>query len=78
MGKERRQFSYLLEQCIESSVSSWSLMDMTQAMSCYVLPFFHTQDENTNGHDVGYQGVGYNPTVEGNHPKVQLAERSRA
>lgn len=53
-------------------------MDMTQAMSCYVLPFFHTQDENTNGHDVGYQGVGYNPTVEGNHPKVQLAERSRA
>lgn len=51
---------------------------MTQAMSCYVLPFSHTQDENTNGHDVGYQGVGYNPTVEGNHPKDQLAERGRA
>lgn len=51
---------------------------MTQAMSRYVLPFSHTQDENTNGHDVGYQGVGYNPTVEGNHPKGQLAERGRA
>lgn len=51
---------------------------MTQARSRCDLPFSHTQDENTKGHDMDYQRVDYNPTVEQNHRKDQLVERSIA